>query len=53
MQQNRERWMELAELAANEQDPDKLLELTREIDRLLGEKQDRLNRARIPSKPSE
>jgi len=53
MQQNRERWMELAELAANEQDPDKLLELTREIDRLLGEKQDRLNRMRIPSKPSE
>ncbi len=53
MQDKRERWMELAELAANEQDGAKLLELTKEIDRLLAEKQDRLDRARIPSKPSE
>jgi hypothetical protein len=53
MQKNRERWMELAELAANEQDPERLTELAREIDRLLAEKQDRLSRLRIPSKPSE
>ena len=53
MQNNREGWMELAELAAGEQDPDKLTELVLEIDRLLAEKLDRLNRARIPSKPSE
>jgi hypothetical protein len=45
--------MELAELAANEQDPDKLIELVKELNRLLAEKQDRLDRARLPSKPSE
>jgi hypothetical protein len=40
--QNRERWKELCEQAANEQDPEKLLELTAEIDRLLSEKYDRI-----------
>ena len=34
--------MELAELAANEQDPKKLLELVREINDLLEQKQHRL-----------
>jgi hypothetical protein len=53
MQEKRERWMELAELAANEQDPVKLNDLVREIDRLLAEKQERLDRARRPFKPSE
>jgi hypothetical protein len=53
MRDNRERWMELAELAAAEQDPHKLSELVREIDRLLAEKMDRLTHERIPSKPSE
>ena len=53
MQGNRERWHELCELAASEQDGQKLLELTKEIDRLLAEKQDRLDHLRIPSKPSE
>jgi hypothetical protein len=53
MKEKRERWMELAALAADEQDPDKLSEIIEEIDKLLAEKQDRLNRARIPSKPSE
>jgi hypothetical protein len=53
MRENRERWMQLAELAAGEQDPDKLSELVREIDRLLAEKMDRLHRDQIPSKPSE
>jgi hypothetical protein len=53
MQDKRERWMELAALAAQEQDSDKLIELTKEIDRLLAEKQDRLDHARIPSKPTE
>jgi hypothetical protein len=42
MRENRERWQELCEQAANEQDPDKLLKLTAEIDRLLSEKYDRL-----------
>jgi hypothetical protein len=41
---NRERWMELAELASREQDPQKLMELVREINQLLAEKQARLNR---------
>jgi hypothetical protein len=51
MRENRERWMELAELAANEQDPDKLLELVREINELLDKKQKRLDDAR-PAKDS-
>lgn len=45
--------MELAELAAAEQDPKKLSELVKEIDQLLAQKQDRLNRLHLPSKPSE
>jgi hypothetical protein len=36
--------MELAELAANEQDARKMIELVREINELLQEKQRRLNR---------
>jgi len=39
---NKERWFELCEQAATEQDPQKLLELIREINRLLEEKQQRL-----------
>jgi hypothetical protein len=50
---NRERWMELAELAANEQDPDKLMELISEIEDLLEEKQKRLNKIPPAPKPSE
>ncbi len=38
----RERWLELAVLAANEQDPAKLLTLIQEINRLLEEKEQRL-----------
>ena len=38
----KERWMELCERASVEQDSKKLLELTREIDRLLAEKEERL-----------
>ena len=43
MRENRERWQELCEQAAIEQDPDKLLELTAEIDKLLAEKFNRLD----------
>jgi hypothetical protein len=53
MQKNQERWEQLCALAATEQDPKKLSALVLEIDQLLAEKQDRLDRARIPSKPSE
>jgi hypothetical protein len=39
---NKERWLQLAELAAKEQDPVKLIELVEEIDRALEEKKQRL-----------
>ena len=42
MKENRERWMELARLAADEQDPIKLLALVKEINDLLEKKQRRL-----------
>ena len=38
----KERWMQLAERVATEQDPVKLLQLIGEIDALLAEKQERL-----------
>ena len=41
----KERWRELCEQAAIEQDPRKLSELVAEIDRLLEEKQTRLSHA--------
>jgi hypothetical protein len=44
MGKDNSRWMELAELAANEQDARKMIELVREINELLQEKQRRLNR---------
>ena len=44
--EQRERWHELCELAANEQDPARLMELVKEINRLLLEKEERLDRLR-------
>jgi hypothetical protein len=38
----KEKWMAICEQAAVEQDPQKLMELVAEIERLLAEKQDRL-----------
>jgi hypothetical protein len=46
VQRNKERWVELCEQAAVEQDSKKLVALTQEINRLLREKQDRLDNAR-------
>jgi hypothetical protein len=40
--ETKERWMQLAEQAATEQDPVKLLQLIKEIDALLAAKQERL-----------
>jgi hypothetical protein len=40
----KERWMHLCELAALEQDPEKLMDLIVEINRLLEEKENRLLR---------
>ena len=42
-----ELWRKLCEQAAVEQDPDKLLELAREINRLLDEKEARLKNEKI------
>ena len=41
----KERWQELCEQAANEQDPAKMLEIVEEINRLLAVKYDRLSYA--------
>ncbi|MCU1270241.1 MAG: hypothetical protein JWN74_1535 [Acidobacteriaceae bacterium] len=40
--QKKEIWMQLCERAASEQDPDKLMELVKEINQLLEEKERRL-----------
>jgi hypothetical protein len=40
--EKKELWWKLCEQAANEQDPEKLLELAKEINRLLEEKELRL-----------
>jgi hypothetical protein len=40
VRETKDRWRELCELAEREQDPKKLIELAKEIDRLLAEKQD-------------
>ena len=40
---NKELWKQLCEQAANEKDPSKMLELTKEIGRLLAQKQKRLD----------
>ena len=42
----RERWRTLCEQAADEQDPDKLMELINEINQLLESKEERLLRER-------
>jgi hypothetical protein len=47
--QDKECWKVLAEQAAVEQDPEKLMVLVEEIDELLAKKQDRLNRLRSNS----
>jgi hypothetical protein len=47
MQESEPRWKMLAELASNEKDPDKLLKLIQEINRLIDEK-----RGRFTEEPS-
>jgi hypothetical protein len=44
--ETREIWQQFCEQAAVEQDPDKLLALVKEINRMLQEKENRLLRAR-------
>jgi hypothetical protein len=45
--EQRERWTQLSEQASLEQDPEKLLELIQEINRLLEEKEKRLRSRRM------
>jgi hypothetical protein len=47
----KERWQALCEMAAEEQDVEKLLKLVTEIDRLLAEKQERLLHERKADPP--
>jgi hypothetical protein len=42
-----ERWQALCSQAAQEQDPDRLMELVRQINELLEEKEQRLKRERV------
>jgi hypothetical protein len=49
--EKKERWQELCAQAAKEQDPEKLLALTLEINRLLEEKEDRVKAARKSDTP--
>jgi DNA-binding transcriptional regulator GbsR (MarR family) len=50
VQENKERWRELCEQAEKEQDPQKLMELVREINRLLAAKRNRLEHLKEPSR---
>ena len=50
MRDKTERWFQLCEQAATEQDPQKLLELVKEINELLEAKERRLNQQRDPGK---
>jgi hypothetical protein len=49
--ETKERWFQLAQLAAVEQDPEKLIALVQEINRLLDEKEKRLNQKRSDAGP--
>ena len=51
MRENEERWKELCRQASVEQDPEKLIALTKEINRLLAIKQDRLDYKTPTEKP--
>ena len=48
--EKRERWLQLAEQAAGEKDPEIVLKLIAEINELLDEKQQRLIKARLADK---
>ena len=49
--QERERFLELCTLATNEQDPQRLLELVREINNILETKEERLKQRNSPDTP--
>ena len=47
--QMQEYWMELCEQAATEQDPERVLQLINEINRMLDQRQERLKRGSAPT----
>ena len=51
MKEHQERWKQLCEEAANEQDPEKLMKLIKEINRLLEAKEQRLRANTSGSEP--
>ena len=51
MQGQRELWMELCAQAADEQDPQKLMQLVDQINQLLQQKEARLLRSKSSEKP--
>jgi hypothetical protein len=53
MKENQEEWMELCRRAANEQDPEKFLELIVQINRLLEAKEGRLRGGRPTIEPTD
>jgi hypothetical protein len=53
MQEQRERWLQLCEQAATEQDPEKLMALIAEINRLLEAKERRLRQHPLAPKPAD
>jgi len=50
--ETRERWQQLCAQAADEQDPQMLLELVKEINRILDEKERRLTRPELRGNPA-
>ena len=52
MREKKEKWFELCEQAAKEQDPEKLMVLVEQIDALLQEKCERLKNPKSVSPPS-
>jgi hypothetical protein len=49
--EKKERWQELCEQATKEQDPQKLLKLVQEVDQLLAQKQERVNKTKSTRDP--
>jgi hypothetical protein len=47
--ENEERWMQLCRKAIDERDPDKLMQIMEQINRMLEEKEQRLKERRITS----
>jgi hypothetical protein len=49
LNEEKQKWIELCKLAAEEQDPEKFMALVREMNRLVAAKEERLEQAQIPA----